>query len=297
MNLHSFKDKLERVQNEIVKATNMAVVIVDILGRYVTEKKNYSKFCSDFRKNPNSNKYCENCDKLALDKVFLSKKPYLYRCHSGLVDIAIPIIYKNESIGAFLVGQVLLKDQNNFEIESILNENFEKKLEINSILESYKALEKIPYSTLKAKATILYYMSFYVSHALENHTWYDDNIENNVELERIELCHSNLEPAIKYIHENLHEQIFLEEASDLCNLSISQFSRIFKKEFGKNFKEYVNLKKVEKAKILLNITDKSINQIAFDLGFEDNSYFTKFFKKYEGITPKIFRKKLSNHKL
>lgn len=213
------------------------------------------------------------------------------------MDIAIPIIYKNESIGAFLVGQVLLEDQNNFEIESILNENFEKKLEINSILESYKALEKIPYSTLKAKATILYYMSFYVSHALENHTWYDDNIENNVELERIELCHSNLEPAIKYIHENLHEQIFLEEASDLCNLSISQFSRIFKKEFGKNFKEYVNLKKVEKAKILLNITDKSINQIAFDLGFEDNSYFTKFFKKYEGITPKIFRKKLSNHKL
>jgi len=289
MNLHSFKDKLERVQNEIVKATNMAVVIVDILGRYVTEKKNYSKFCSDFRKNPNSNKYCENCDKLALDKVFLSKKPYLYRCHSGLVDIAIPIIYKNESIGAFLVGQVLLEDKEAFEIESILNENFEKKLEINSILESYKSLKKIKYNSLKNMASLLYYVSFYVSQCLENEKWYDESVENNVELERIELSASALEPAVEYIHNNLHRHIYLGEAAKLCSLSISQFSRIFKREFKKNFKEYVNLKKTDRAKVLLRATDKSINQIALELGFDDNSYFTKFFKKYEKITPKKYR--------
>jgi ligand-binding sensor protein len=51
MNLHSFKDKLERVQNEIVKATNMAVVIVDILGRYVTEKKIIQNFALILERN------------------------------------------------------------------------------------------------------------------------------------------------------------------------------------------------------------------------------------------------------
>ena len=75
----------------------------------------------------------------------------------------------------------------------------------------------------------------------------------------------------------------------LCNLSISQFSRVFKKETGKTFKEYILVKKIEKAKYFLEITNKSLSEISNEIGIEDSSYFTKVFKKYERVCPKEYR--------
>jgi AraC family transcriptional regulator, transcriptional activator of pobA len=58
---------------------------------------------------------------------------------------------------------------------------------------------------------------------------------------------------------------------------------------GKTTQEHIHLKLVEKAKSMLWGTQKSISEIAYDLGFEHPSHFTKIFKNKVGVAPKEFR--------
>ena len=82
----------------------------------------------------------------------------------------------------------------------------------------------------------------------------------------------------------------MKEMADLCNLSPAYFSRLFKKEMGENFTDYVNRRKIGLAKETLRGGKESVSEIAARLGFQDASYFVKVFRRYEGITPTAYRK-------
>lgn len=96
--------------------------------------------------------------------------------------------------------------------------------------------------------------------------------------------------AIEYIKTHLDKKLTLAEVSSIVNMSESRFSMAFKQETGMVFSEYINLMKVEKAKELLTRKDLTFVEIALKLGFFDQSYFTKIFKKYTGTTPSKFIK-------
>ena len=97
-------------------------------------------------------------------------------------------------------------------------------------------------------------------------------------------------PAVVYIEEHLHEMIPMHEMASLCHLSRSYFSRLFQHDTGENYTDYVNRRKVERAKELLRGTPDSVSAIAAALGFMDVSYFVKLFKRFEGVTPLAYRK-------
>lgn len=73
-------------------------------------------------------------------------------------------------------------------------------------------------------------------------------------------------------------------------LNNSYFCRLFKKDFGCCFNEYLTSYRIERAKILLSTTDQSISDIAIKCGFNGFSYFSKTFKATEGKTPSEYRK-------
>jgi ligand-binding sensor protein/AraC-like DNA-binding protein len=285
--LDKFRTELEKVQQEIADVTKLAIVIVDKKGKYITEKQNYSEFCSIFRKNKNLKGLCEKCDVSALNKSFSTSKPYIYRCHSGLIDMAIPLVLDGEYIGAMLVGQALLVDNESFGIESILNENIGKNMNDKIIREAYEKLRRFSYNELNSIANLVYYSSFYVIENIKSQKWHNHHIGNN--FEQVQLSVSPVGPAITYVKNNLNKNITLETVASECNLSVSHFSKVFKKEVGKNFKEYLNGKRIEKAEYLLRSTNNTIYNIGYSLGVEDTSYFTKMFKKYVGVTPKKYR--------
>ncbi len=88
---------------------------------------------------------------------------------------------------------------------------------------------------------------------------------------------------------HLFSNLKLEELAKLCNLSLSTFKREFKKEFEDSPTNYINDKRLERAKELLSITDLPIREIAYELGFHDSLYFTRLFKKKIGIPPSAYR--------
>lgn len=77
--------------------------------------------------------------------------------------------------------------------------------------------------------------------------------------------------------------------AEQVNLSPNYLSDLLKKETGKNTKEHIDYYLIDKAKKLLLGTSLNINEIAYDLGFEQPKSFSRLFKKREGVSPNVYR--------
>ncbi|TBL73965.1 response regulator transcription factor [Paenibacillus thalictri] len=99
--------------------------------------------------------------------------------------------------------------------------------------------------------------------------------------------------AQQYVAVNLDKRISLEEMAEQLYLNPSYFSRLFKRETGETFIEYVTRMKMERAKELLDLTQEPMCVICESLGYDSQSYFIKIFKTYNGVTPVEYRKKKS----
>jgi len=98
-----------------------------------------------------------------------------------------------------------------------------------------------------------------------------------------------LRKAENFIMENYTKKISLKEIAAVAGLSAPYFSTIFKEEMGENLSKYLNRLRVEKASRLLLETDMSLGEIAACCCFEDQSWFSKIFKAYTGISPGKYR--------
>ena len=95
--------------------------------------------------------------------------------------------------------------------------------------------------------------------------------------------------AVNYIRENIYEQITLDDLANAAAISKFHFSRLFKEETGLTPLEYVVQTKINLAKTILSTTNRTIADIAMDLGFSSESSFINAFKKRTGISPNRFR--------
>lgn len=100
--------------------------------------------------------------------------------------------------------------------------------------------------------------------------------------------------ATEYIKQNYTAKLTLDEVANHVYLSKSYLSKIFKEELHCNFAGYVNNLRVEKSKLLLMDQSISLIDLASMVGFEDQSYFTKVFKKHVGISPGKYRENRGN---
>jgi AraC-like DNA-binding protein len=104
------------------------------------------------------------------------------------------------------------------------------------------------------------------------------------------MCHASaLRKAERFIWENYTRKISLQEISAAAGLSAPYFSTIFKEEMGENLSSYLNRLRVEKARHMLAETDLTLSEIASACGFEDQSWFSKIFKSFTGISPGKYR--------
>ena len=94
---------------------------------------------------------------------------------------------------------------------------------------------------------------------------------------------------IDYIKQNFDRKITLDDIAVYVSLSRSYLSKLFKDETGYSLFSYINHIRIEKSKELLLDDTISLVDVAGLCGFEDQSYFTKVFKKETGISPKRFR--------
>ena len=100
----------------------------------------------------------------------------------------------------------------------------------------------------------------------------------------------SIQKVLEYINLHLGDHISNEELSANANMSISHLAKVFKKETGVTMTEYIALLRCKKAANLLKKTNLPIQEISSYVGYSDNNYFVKVFKKNYDMTPTEFRK-------
>ena len=311
----------EKIQDEFAKLTGTAIITIDYKGNPITRHSCRTDFCSVIREDPVFRKRCCRCDALAGLEAVRTGKPYIYLCHCGVVDAAVPVTVGDRYLGAVMFGQVRLPaDETDAGVERLVSEvsSFQAGSEDarQDLMEMYERLPEMEYKRIAAIAdTLNAIVNYIVDRAVhsENEAMtyqfllQNSNIQNNAafpevqELKAPELEWGDLPaerelpksspiyPAVAYVHNHRQEMVTMNDMARLCHLSPSYFSRLFRREMGENFINYVNRIKVQWAKERLRSSNDSVVQIAQELGYMDSSYFISVFKKFEGTTPLAYR--------
>jgi AraC family transcriptional regulator len=142
-------------------------------------------------------------------------------------------------------------------------------------------------------------------HLISSHTGNDLDIESRA----VELAFSivkssaheprdlrSLQRAREYIHAHFTENLTLAQVARAAGVHPVYLGQIFRQEFRETLGEYLNRIRVRAAAGMLANSDLPLSAVALDLGFYDQSHFTRVFRQITGATPGMFRGEYSQHK-
>ncbi len=102
---------------------------------------------------------------------------------------------------------------------------------------------------------------------------------------------SYIERAVKYLQTHYGGEVTLSQVAALYSVSREHFSRLFKRETGFGFNEYLTLLRLQKAETMLREEpQKNISQVAYETGFNDSNYFSDRFHREYGLSPLKYRR-------
>ena len=128
--------------------------------------------------------------------------------------------------------------------------------------------------------------------------WLHDILErimDSIHRHRKQSTPDMLSRALRYMSENCCEDISRDNAAEAAFMSPSHFSRYFRKHLGQSFTQVLNQMRIDRGADMLANSDKDLKRIALETGFPDQSYFTKVFRRYRGMTPAEFRRQSHGH--
>ena len=139
----------------------------------------------------------------------------------------------------------------------------------------------------------------YIQSALDAHTidelsticisMYDDFVRRVHRIRENPKFSEPIQRCCNYIEMNLDRNIRAQELADLIGYSVTYFTRRFRAETGFGISDYVKAARIERAKILLETSDSSVQEISDKLGFTSRNYFTRCFREVTGKTPMEYR--------
>ncbi len=94
----------------------------------------------------------------------------------------------------------------------------------------------------------------------------------------------------KFLSENIHLTLTTDEIAREFNRSASTLFNVFKEKKGYSIMQFYRLLKIQKACELINLTNLSIKEISYKLGYQDPLYFSRVFRKNMGISPRDYKK-------
>lgn len=213
---------------------------------------------------------CLRSDAALLQRCAQSRKTEMHICHAGLVDAAAPILFNDAVIGYLIFGR--MKAEPDFAgVASCLSS---LGLESAEMEPRYAELPFYDSGKLQSVSNIA---GMVVKHIL---------LENLLKPD----FDAGMQKAVTFINENLGKELSVPAISKGANVSKSVLYKRFHACFGCTLSEYVNIRRVEYSLDLLKNTDLSLDEVSRRAGFSSASYYSKIFKKLQGIAPLKYRK-------
>ncbi|MFT9848203.1 sensor histidine kinase [Aneurinibacillus sp. REN35] len=153
---------LQEVQDRFSDATGLAMIIGDESGRPITAPSNFTSFCSYIRSCPEGLSRCILSDERVGILAAKEKRPVIHRCHSGLVDLAAPLVYEDKYLGAVLCGQVIMTDHEAEQLEAVSSKVSELPLDKDKLFGYLQQVSRQDEKKVSAAAELLFMTANYI---------------------------------------------------------------------------------------------------------------------------------------
>lgn len=271
---YSQNEILAEITKNFAVISKVTVSIFDANRNCVVSGSDNIPFCETLRERPELRKKCLECDKIGFKGCSATKKPYLYHCHMGLVEITAPIMFGDTLIGYIIIGQ--FADQpDKSEIKKAVVETAERcGFNADNLLTYVDDIPCPGDAYINALSQLVEMCAGYI--------WL-----KNV----LHLSESDLAMEIRlYIASHLCEDLSVGALCNKYGLSQTALYQLFKKSFGTSVVQIIRNERIEKAKELLRDEKISVSEVAQQVGIPDANYFTRTFKAITGKTPKEYSK-------
>ena len=288
----SFEEIMEAVKQVPVVASDLITHIANLLyvcARQLSEQRGLPKMEKNseiYEQQKQIGEYIQNV-KAALIKESQSYMSYPYDKEKQLSyaivnsDLANSRKYINE-----ILGHIFFSSANNLDVIKV------RAMEL-AVMISRAALDGGADQSKIFDINIKFLSEFFDYGTIEEVCWSLTDILRKFTKETFAFSNVKhvdlISKAVSYVKSNYIRKLTLSEVAEYVFLSPSYFSKIFKEEMNYYFNDYLNFVRVEKSKVLLLTERISLVDVAEAVGFYDQSYFNKVFKKMTGVTPKKFK--------
>jgi len=316
MVIKAFKE-LQRVFH---KATGMTISYSDLKNEgsfdfFPVQER--ASFCKIIQSAPGGRERCFQSDRLGTKRAREKGSPFIYRCHAGLIDVAVPLIIKEKFMGTLLTGQVITELPNEEHFNQIRERIKGLKIDIDRLRQAYYELKVFPKETLEIAVELLSFIANYIIERENTLILQKRLIERQKKIiyekeekERLrkkmeqiaaflkleKYSDIDLHPRQKilkkvqdFIQRNYQHQVRLEDIAKICCLTPNYLCSLFREETGLTLHQYLFKIRMEKAKQFLENSDLSIKQVSYKVGYKDPNYFSRTFKKNTGLPPTRYR--------
>lgn len=262
-------ERLREVLSAFESATGVRIAFFDTERRYsVSSGTPQPSFCNMVH-SVCGEEACSASDGALIEKCKESRRPERHRCHAGLVDICAPVIKGDLLLGYLIFGQVRLADCTS-PSESVLRTVPDR----DTVLEEYRTIPTVSEERLSAVVKLACMLASYIIG--------EDMIllQNSAQARRLE----------EYVEENLDKELTVALICRDLHTSKTALYRLFDRSVGCGVKQYLAVRRIERAKELLSEGELSVTEIAAAVGIANLHYFCRLFKKKTGVTPLEYRK-------
>jgi len=277
MNVLFNDEKLTSLISNLYTLMGIQTNIYDADGKDMQLFGKHSDFCLMMNSSAEGHSRCVSCDAKAVKKCTETKKPYFYYCHAGLIEAVLPIFDNSEPIAFIAFGQLLKEPPTQERWEEV-----EAKLDWftgdrDALKRAFFSLNQTSEEKIKSYADILQAMASYIQ------------LEGMIKSAQL----SDQQRLEAFIDQHFAEDISMKRLSQELGMGTTKLCALARKiDSEGSITKLVTLRRIEAAKHLMLKERLSISEIAERVGFNDYNYFTKVFRKYEGIPPTAYKKKM-----
>ena len=234
-----------------------------------------NKFCNFVKQDKSCLWKCSYNKAATIEKCKKLQAPFFGTCYMGISEYVFPVIINKRLVSVIYAGQFCHSSYNSIKLSESIGK--------------YKLPKKEIHAAYNKAVT---------------ETVFSDGLISDINLIKKLIClliyeerpktphHNNtiIDNAVSFINENYEEELSLSLIASSCYCNPSYLSYLMKKTHGVTVTDYVNMIRINKAKELIGISNLSLTGIAYKVGFNDLAYFSRVFKKINGMSPNEYRK-------
>lgn len=249
----------QKINTALSDFYNATGIDIDLFGQDLTpavsRRVPRNSYCRAVQSDSGGIDACRASDRELVGRCKRSGQLEMHVCHAGMVDAAAPIEYGGQIIGYIIFGCMKPKD---------------------GVPQKHRAeYDAVPPFDAGRIRSVTNIVTMFVKYIL---------------LENLLLREGGISAVAEYIDRHLHTPLSVRDISKSCGISKSALYSGFHAQFGCTVSGYINKRRTERAKELLDTTDMSVEEISQRVGYSSASYFSKIFKRITGVSPLTYRK-------